>query len=137
MRRITIKRARTWHYRKIRRCVEPSNGLAPLSPFRSWQGYIINTSGYDFWKGQEDGNTYSANISLVSSNILRVQGCFLGFLCGGENWTRVNPPNTNHAPPSPNSSEAPTGNLLETDKHVCLRLVGPSGLPPESGRGYR
>jgi hypothetical protein len=45
-----------------------------------------------------------------------VQGCFLGFLCGGENWTRVNPPNTNHAPPSPNSAEAPTSNLLEMDK---------------------
>jgi Uncharacterized protein conserved in bacteria (DUF2147) len=93
-----------------------------------WDGQIYNA---------EDGNTYSANISLVSSNILRVQGCFLGILCGGENWTRVNPPNTNHAPPSPNSAGAPTSNLLETDKHVCLRLVGPSGLPPESGRGYR
>ena len=93
-----------------------------------WDGQIYNA---------EDGNTYSAYISLVSSNILRVQGCFLGILCGGENWTRVNPPNTNHAPPSPNSAEAPTSNLLETDKHVCLRLVGPSGLPPESGRGYR
>jgi uncharacterized protein (DUF2147 family) len=93
-----------------------------------WDGQIYNA---------EDGNTYSANISLVSSNILRVQGCFLGILCGGENWTRVNPPKTNHAPPSPNSAEAPTSNLLETDKHVCLRLVGPSALPPESGRGYR
>jgi hypothetical protein len=38
MQRITIKRGRTWHYRKMRRYVEPSNGLAP--------------SGYDFRKGQ-------------------------------------------------------------------------------------
>ncbi len=30
MRRITIKRVRTRHYRKMRRYVELSNGLAPL-----------------------------------------------------------------------------------------------------------
>ena len=30
LRRITIKRVRTWHYRKMRRYIEPSNGLAPL-----------------------------------------------------------------------------------------------------------
>ena len=34
-----------------------SNGLAPLSPFRSWQGCITNTSGYDFRKGQVVGDT--------------------------------------------------------------------------------
>ena len=52
MRPITIKRARTWHYRKMRRCIEPSNDLAPLSPFRYWLDCITNTSGYDFRKGQ-------------------------------------------------------------------------------------
>jgi hypothetical protein len=50
--RITIKRALTWHYRKMRPCTELSNDLAPLSPFRYWLGYITNTSGYDFRKGQ-------------------------------------------------------------------------------------
>jgi hypothetical protein len=52
MRRTTIKRAPTWHYRKMRRCLEPSNGLVVLSPFRSWPGYIIDTVEYDFRKGQ-------------------------------------------------------------------------------------
>jgi hypothetical protein len=52
MRRITIKRARTWHYRKMRPCIEQSNGLASLSPFPSWPDRIISTSGYDFRKGQ-------------------------------------------------------------------------------------
>ena len=32
--------------------IEQSNALAPLPPFRSWLGYITNTSGYDFRKGQ-------------------------------------------------------------------------------------
>ena len=49
---ITIERARTWHYRKMRACIEPSNTLAPLSPFRSWLGCTTTTSGYDFRKGQ-------------------------------------------------------------------------------------
>src|SRR5262249_21516628 len=48
---ITIKRARTWHYRKMRPCIEQSNDLAPLSPFPSWLDCITNTSGYDFRKG--------------------------------------------------------------------------------------
>lgn len=54
MRRITIKRARTWHYRRMRPCIEQSNDLAPLSPFRSWLDCTTNTSGYDFRKGQAD-----------------------------------------------------------------------------------
>ena len=36
----------------MRRCIEQSNNLALLSPFPSWLGCIINTSGYDFRKGQ-------------------------------------------------------------------------------------
>jgi hypothetical protein len=50
MRRITIKRARTWHCGKMRRYIAPSNDLAPLSPFRSWLDCTTNTSGYDFGK---------------------------------------------------------------------------------------
>jgi hypothetical protein len=33
-------------------CIEQSNGPVSLSPFRSWPDCIINTSGYDFRKGQ-------------------------------------------------------------------------------------
>src|SRR5262249_32083739 len=52
MQRITIKRARTWHCRRMRHYVELSNGLAPSSQFRSWLDCIINTSGCNFRKGQ-------------------------------------------------------------------------------------
>ena len=35
---------------------------------------------------------YSANIALVSDDVLKIQGCVLGgIFCGGENWTRVQP----------------------------------------------
>ena len=49
---ITIKRARTWRYRKMRPCIEKFSGPVSLSPFQSWPDCIINTSGDDFRKGQ-------------------------------------------------------------------------------------
>ena len=44
-----------------------------------WEGEIYNT---------QDGRTWNANIKLTSPDILRVEGCVLGFLCGGQSWTR-------------------------------------------------
>jgi uncharacterized protein (DUF2147 family) len=45
------------------------------------------------WKGEVynpvDGKTYDSKISLTSPDVLRIEGCVLGFLCGGEDWTRV------------------------------------------------
>ncbi len=45
-----------------------------------WQGEVYNA---------ENGKTYDSKISLASPDVLRIEGCVLGFLCGGENWTRV------------------------------------------------
>jgi hypothetical protein len=36
----------------MRPCIEQSNGLVSLLPFPFWPDCIINTSGYDFRKGQ-------------------------------------------------------------------------------------
>ncbi len=47
----------------------------------SWNGEIYNS---------EDGRTSQGRISLAAPDTLRVEGCVLGFLCGGENWQRVN-----------------------------------------------
>ncbi len=45
-----------------------------------WDGQIYNA---------ENGKTYTANISLIRDDVLRVEGCvFGGLFCGGENWTR-------------------------------------------------
>jgi uncharacterized protein (DUF2147 family) len=50
-------------------------------------------SGVDQWEGQvynaKDGQSYSSTIKPVGSDQLEIQGCVLGFLCGGETWTRV------------------------------------------------
>ena len=48
-----------------------------------WEGQIYNA---------EDGQTYDASIALRSAGTLHVEGCALGFLCGGENWSRAPQP---------------------------------------------
>jgi uncharacterized protein (DUF2147 family) len=63
-------------------------------------------SGADEWEGQvynaKDGQTYSSTIKPVGSDQLEIRGCVLGFLCGGETWTRVAGP----IPSSPVNSMA-------------------------------
>jgi uncharacterized protein (DUF2147 family) len=62
--------------------------------------------GVDQWEGQvynaKDGKSYSSTIKPVGSDQLEIQGCVLGFLCGGETWTRVAGP----IPSSPANSMA-------------------------------
>ena len=65
MRPITIKCARTWHYTKMHLCIEPSSDLASLSASRSWPGYITNTSGYDFRKGQRWALRVSNAVAII------------------------------------------------------------------------
>jgi uncharacterized protein (DUF2147 family) len=64
------------------------------------------TPGVDQWEGQvynaKDGQYYSSTIKPVDPDHLEIQGCVLGFLCGGETWTRVAGP----IPSSPVNSMA-------------------------------
>src|SRR5689334_12398019 len=52
--------------------------------------------GVDAWEGQvynaKDGQLYSSTIKPVGADQLEIQGCVLGFLSGGETWTRAGPP---------------------------------------------
>jgi hypothetical protein len=88
-----------------------------------WSGEIYNA---------QDGRKYSSSISLLNPDLLKVQGCVLGFLCGGENWTRVSPP-TAAAPPPPKSAaktaaKTKTGNPPPSpDEALCLELAGSAG----------
>jgi uncharacterized protein (DUF2147 family) len=63
-------------------------------------------AGADQWEGQvynaKDGKSYQSTIKPVGTDQLQIQGCILGFLCGGETWTRVGPP----IPSSPSNSMA-------------------------------
>src|ERR1700690_3636314 len=62
--------------------------------------------GADQWEGQvyngKDGQSYSSTIKPVGTDQLEIQGCVLGFLCGGETWTRVAGP----IPSSPSNTMA-------------------------------
>src|SRR6202011_3508532 len=62
--------------------------------------------GVDQWEGQvynaKDGQFYSSTIKPAGPEQLEIQGCVLGFLCGGETWTRVAGP----IPSSPANSMA-------------------------------
>ena len=90
-----------------------SNNPNPALRERSVMGLpiLINMQpAGDRWEGQvynaEDGSTYTSHISLVSPDVLSIEGCvFGGFICGGENWTRV---------PLPKGSP--------NDQAVCSRL---------------
>ena len=73
--------------------------------------------GIDQWEGQvynaKDGKSYQSTIKPVGADQLEIQGCVLGFLCGGETWTRVGPP----IPSSPANSMAkasPKGGSIKT-----------------------
>ena len=98
----------------------------------------------DQWEGQvynaKDGQFYSSTIKPVGTDQLEIRGCVLGFLCGGETWTRVAGP----IPSSPVNSMAKgspqtTGALPATrapktiapkitgQKHAAARPADPVG----------
>lgn len=54
--------------------------MTPADEPGRWEGEVYNA---------EDGNTYDASIELRSADMLHVEGCALGILCGGEDWTRL------------------------------------------------
>ena len=68
----------------------PTLGMATLIDMKK-------KAGAEQWEGQvynaKDGQMYSATITPVGTDQLEIKGCVLGFLCGGETWTRVGPPN--------------------------------------------
>src|SRR4030088_274007 len=67
---------------------------------------MMKQPGAEQWEGQvynaKDGQFYSATIRRIGPDQLEIKGCVLGFLCGGETWTRVAGP----IPSSPVNSMA-------------------------------
>ena len=87
----------------------------------------------DQWEGQvynaKDGQMYSTTIKPVGSDQMEIQGCVLGFLCGGETWTRVGPP----IPSSPANSMAkgaPKGPVGAAPKTAAPTTVAPTTAAP-------
>jgi len=63
------------------------------SAAEQWEGQVYNA---------KDGQFYSSTITPVDADHLEIRGCVLGFLCGGETWTRAAGP----IPSSPVNSMA-------------------------------
>jgi uncharacterized protein (DUF2147 family) len=85
-------------------------------------------AGVDQWEGQvynaKDGKTYSSTIKPIGSDKLEIQGCLLGFLCGGETWTRVAGP----IPPSPAASVA-KGTKTAVAPKTTGGTIAPTKMP--------
>lgn len=97
-----------------------------------WDGEIYNPM---------NGKTYTANISLASLDKLRVQGCVLGFLCGGQTWTKAQPtpkpaasakPGANRAAGGPTTTASVPGGskaaAFDSAKDVCTAAAEATGL---------
>lgn len=91
-----------------------------------WEGEVYNP---------QNGRTYRASISLLDADTLRIEGCVFGFLCGGENWTRVDPaqpqPNADGAGAPGNSMPAPP--KARNDIDVCSSILGLPGRAHQDG----
>src|SRR3974390_700200 len=89
-------------------------GMSPRAGAQAtWNGQIYNS---------EDGRTYDGRISLTAPDKLRVEGCGLGFLCGGEGWHRVRGPTAQHASRKPKAGIT-AAVAKETPARVCSEVL--------------
>jgi uncharacterized protein (DUF2147 family) len=93
-----------------------------------WQGEVYNA---------ENGKTYSSRMSLTSPDVLRIEGCVLGFLCGGENWTRIKAPEV--APPPQRTPPAPqrAGRPNPAPAPTAPTLTACSGIADGAGPAHK
>jgi len=93
-------------------------------------------AGQEQWEGQvynaKDGQSYSATITPIGNDQLEIKGCVLGFLCGGETWTRVASP----VPSNPANSMAKSANTVaKSAKPPVLPKAGsPSNTASKAGQ---
>ncbi len=87
----------------------------------------------DEWDGQvynaKNGKLYDSSIKLASPDKLEIQGCVLGFLCGGETWTRVAGP----IPSSPSNSPANSA-VKGAPKARMAKTTPPKASPKTTGQ---
>ncbi|MGY8705875.1 DUF2147 domain-containing protein [Bradyrhizobium sp. 18BD] len=121
----------------------PTLGMATLIDMKK-------KPGADLWEGQvynaKDGQLYSATITPVGSDQLEIKGCVMGFLCGGETWTRVGPPiplstanamaksaPKSGAAPKPQAAAAPQGTAQATAQATTGATAPAPAAPKAAG----
>ncbi|HVV39943.1 MAG TPA: DUF2147 domain-containing protein [Nitrobacter sp.] len=86
-----------------------------------WDGHVYNA---------KDGKTYESSIKLLSPDQLEIKGCVLGFLCGGETWTRVAGP----IPPSPSNTMNPPNSAAKGAQRTSMARTAPKAAPKTTGQ---
>jgi uncharacterized protein (DUF2147 family) len=91
-----------------------------------WQGEVYNA---------ENGKTYDSRISLTSPDVLRIEGCVLGFLCGGENWTRVKTAEVVPTPQRPPAAQrtGPPKQAVSPTPTACSGITDDAGAAHKGG----
>ena len=93
-----------------------------------WQGQVYNA---------KDGQFYSSTIRPIGSDQLEIQGCVLGFLCGGETWTRVagpipSSPANSMAKGAPKTTGAPPRTAAPTTGAAVPKTTGSANPAPKT-----
>jgi uncharacterized protein (DUF2147 family) len=106
--------------------------------------FTMKPAGQNRWEGEiynaKDGKTYTGKVALNGADALRIEGCVLGFLCGGETWTRTKcddqPTATGTTnpqakrPQSPPKGAAAKGAAAASASVAGLPLTGCRGVAP-------
>jgi len=85
-----------------------------------WEGKVYNA---------KNGKTYDSTIRLTAPDKLEIKGCVLGFLCGGETWTRYLDPAAQITPP-PAPSAQPKSNPAQAKAKPPATAGAAKGTPP-------
>jgi uncharacterized protein (DUF2147 family) len=98
-------------------------------------------AGADQWEGQvynaKDGKLYDSTITPSGSDRLEIRGCVLGFLCGGETWTRVGPPIPSSPVNSMAKGTAPKTTGAATVAKTTGAAVSAAAAPKAPGTGQK
>jgi uncharacterized protein (DUF2147 family) len=99
--------------------------------------------GVDQWEGQvynaKDGEMYATTIKPIGSDQMEIQGCLLGFLCGGETWTRVSDPipsspTNSMAKGTPKGTGAPPRTAAQPTTPAAPKTTGSAKSAPKPGQ---
>src|SRR5712671_884797 len=117
----------------------PSLGMAILIDMKK-------KPGVDAWEGQvynaKDGQFYSSTIKPVGPDQMEIQGCVLGFLCGGETWTRVagpipSSPANSMAKGGPKTAGAPRPAAPQATTATAPKTTAPVNPAPKAAPGQK
>jgi uncharacterized protein (DUF2147 family) len=84
-----------------------------------WEGKIYNA---------ENGKTYAGSLRMEAPNALRVEGCLVWPLCGGQTWSRVAEATPGTPAPAPGGAKAGATGMTGAPK-TTARPATPGGTP--------